>query len=186
MIYLGISTVVTEGAIAARERSEFEVFAEATAKKYGFQRQYLIRILQEIQSRFGYLPKESLITVANVMGIPLTEVLTVATFYHQFRLERPGKYLILVCMGTACHLRGNTQNYKFLRTYLGIRTGESTTPDGLFTVEKARCFGCCSLAPVIMVMSRDGKHKKLYGGVDPVTLRRIINQYRAMERSKSK
>jgi len=182
---LGVSTAVVSRAVITSEVTDYESFAEEVCRKYGLKRQYLIRVLQEIQARYGYLPKEALKKVSEVMKIPLTEVITVATFYHQFRLERPGKYLILVCMGTACHLRGNTQNYKFLRTYLGIRSGESTTSDGLFTVEKARCFGCCSLAPVIMVMSRDGKHKKLYGGVNPVTLRKIINYYRAMERKAS-
>ncbi len=149
------------------------------AAKYGKERRYLIRMLQEIQSTYGYLPQEALRVIANELGIPLTEVLTVATFYHQFRLEEPGEFIIMLCTGTACHLKGNAANYEFLRTYLGIKPGKSTTDDGAFSVEKARCFGCCSLAPVVTVVSRDGSYRKLYGGVTPAKLRRIVAEHRA-------
>lgn len=153
--------------------------AHDVAAKYGRERRHLIRMLQEIQSTYGYLPQEALRVIANELRIPLTEVLTVATFYHQFRLEKPGEFIIMLCMGTACHLRGNAANYEFLRTYLGIKPGRSTTSDGVFSVEKARCFGCCSLAPVVMIVSRDGSYRKLYGGVTPAKLRRIIAEHRA-------
>ncbi len=149
---------------------------------YRGERRYIMRILQEIQSHYGYLPRRALELVAELMNIPLTDVLSVATFYHQFRLEPPGLFILLVCMGTACHLRGNLTNYEFLRHYLDLKPGRSTTDDGLFSVEKARCFGCCSLAPVVMVLSRDGKYKKLYGYVDPPKLRRIIAEHRAFAR----
>jgi len=157
-----------------------EKFVEDVASRYRFQRRYLMRMLQEIQSRFGYLPRWALKKLSKLTGVPLAEVLNVATFYHQFKLEKPGYFRILVCMGTACHLRGNALNYEFLRRLLNIEEGKQTSPDGLFTVEKVRCFGCCSLAPVIMVVSRDDKYRRLYGYVDQQMLRRIIAEHRSM------
>jgi len=150
------------------------------ASRYGRERRYLIRMLQDIQSTYGYLPQEALEAIARELGTHLSKVLTVATFYHQFRLEKPGEFIILVCMGTACHLRGNAENYRFLRTYLGLRPGRSTTEDGVFSVEKARCFGCCGMAPVVMIVSRDGSYRRLYGGVTPAKLRRILADHRRM------
>ncbi len=152
--------------------------AAEIAGRYGRERRYLIRILQDIQSIFGYLPRKALESIAREVNVTLSEVLTVATFYHQFRLEPPGKYVILVCMGTACHLRGNNSNYNFLKEYLGVKPGSSLSRDGLFSVEKARCFGCCGLAPVVMVVSSDGSHRRLYGRVNPSKLKALIERYR--------
>ncbi|HDI02189.1 MAG TPA: NAD(P)H-dependent oxidoreductase subunit E, partial [Ignisphaera sp.] len=87
--------------------------------------------------------------------------------------------------GTACHLKGNMINYEFLRHYLNLKPGKRTTDDGIFSVEKARCFGCCSLAPVVMVLSRDGKYRKLYGYVDTAKLRKIVAEHRALARKLS-
>ena len=161
-------------------REGMEDFVRQIVSKYRSQRRYLMRMLQEIQSKYGYLPRPALELLSKLTGIPLPDVLSVATFYHQFKLEPPGVFIILVCMGTACHLRGNDANYEFLRHFLDIKPGRRTSDDGLFTVEKARCFGCCSLAPVIMIMSRDGRYKKLYGHVNPQTLRRIVAEHRVL------
>jgi len=157
-----------------------EKLVEDVAFKYRFQRRYLMRMLQEVQSRFGYLPRWALEKLSELTGVPLAEVLNVATFYHQFKLEKPGYFRILVCMGTACHLRGNDLNYEFLRRLLNIEEGKQTSNDGLFTVEKVRCFGCCSLAPVVMVVSRDDRYRRLYGYVNQQMLRRIIAEHRSM------
>ena len=141
--------------------------------KYGRERKRLIAILQQIQREVGYLPREAIESVSKDLGLPTSEVYSVATFYHQFSLEKPGKHKIWVCMGTACHLRGNDENYRFLREILGLGSGEKTTKDGLFTLEKARCFGCCSLAPVIKI------DDELYGGVDTRKLRHLIAKYKS-------
>jgi len=148
-------------------------------------RQYLMRILQEIQSVYGYLPREALEKLSNIMRIPLSDIINVATFYHQYKLESPGYYIFLVCMGTACHLKGNQDNYKVLRDALGIKGG-TTSPDGLVSVERARCFGCCSLAPVIMVVSRDGSERYLHGYVNVQEARKLALKYRGLTSSKRK
>ncbi|MHA1506299.1 MAG: NADH-quinone oxidoreductase subunit NuoE family protein [Candidatus Asgardarchaeia archaeon] len=144
--------------------------------RYGKDRKKLIAILQYIQKKIGYLPREAIEGVSNDLGLPISEVYSVATFYHQFVLEKPGKHKIWVCMGTACHLKGNDENYRFLKEMLGLGPDEKTTKDGLFTLEKARCFGCCSLAPVIKI------DDDLYGEVDTRKLRLLIAKYKSGRR----
>jgi len=162
------------------DREGVRHFIAQVISKYGRQRRYLMQMLQEVQSRYGYLPRSALKFLSELTDIPLSDVLNVATFYHQFKLEAPGLFIIMVCMGTACHLRGNNTNYEFLRNFLSIKHGQQTSDDGVFTIEKARCFGCCSLAPVIMIRSRDGKYRKLYGYVNPQSLRRVISEHRVL------
>ncbi len=154
--------------------------------RYRGERRYLMRMLQEIQGIYGYLPREALEELSRLTGIPLVDVLTVATFYHQFKLEKPGYYIILVCMGTACHLKGNLDNYEAMRSFLGLGKYEKTAKDGTVSIEKARCFGACSLAPVIMVVSRDGKERYLHGHVTLQEARRIVAKYRALALKKMK
>jgi len=132
----------------------------------------IIRELQNVQEAYGYLPRRELEAISKAYRIPLSKLYGIATFYHQFRLEPSGKVVIQLCMGTACHLRGNAENYRFLRNLLKIPPGNSTSEDGLFTVEKARCFGCCSLAPVVKIGD------KLIGNANPKKLLRIIAQLR--------
>lgn len=154
--------------------------------RYRGERRYLMRMLQEIQSRYGYLPRRALEELAKLTSIPLSEVLNVATFYHQFKLEPPGYYIILVCMGTACHLKGNLDNYEAMKRFLGLGKYENTAKDGTVSVEKARCFGACSLAPVVMVISRDGKERYLHGHVTIRDARRIVAKYRSLALKKIK
>ena len=132
----------------------------------------LIESLQRIQEKQGFLPRDSLIKLSRDTRSPLSRIFGVATFYHQFRLEPPGKVTIAVCMGTACHLRGNAENYEFLRRFLGIGPGRSTSDDGLFSLEKARCFGCCSLAPVVKIGDM------LVGKATPRELQKAISRVR--------
>jgi len=160
------------------------VIVKRIVENIGYDRRHLIRILQEIQREYGYLPRETLEEVSRILHIPLSDVLTVATFYHQFTLESPGLFTIWVCMGTACHLKGNAENYDYLRTILGLKEGEKTTKDKLFTVEKARCFGCCSLAPVIVVTGPG--IRDLYGYVTPRDINKIIAKYRSLGLKKLK
>ena len=110
----------------------------------------LITILQKAQEIYGYLPKDVIYYIAEKTGNTPAEVLGVATFYSQFRLEPLGKYLVMVCQGTACHVNGSEKVAAAVSEYLGIESGK-TTADGLFTLEKVACLGCCSLAPVIMI-----------------------------------
>ena len=173
------STVVPHIVHEASLENIARVVSEIVARYHG-EKRYLMRMLQEIQRVYGYLPREALEELSRLTGIPLIDVLTVATFYHQFKLERPGYYIILVCMGTACHLKGNLDNYEAMRSFLGLVKYEKTTKDGSLTIEKARCFGACSLAPVVMVVSRDGRERYLHGHVTLQEAKRIVAKYRAL------
>lgn len=110
----------------------------------------LITILQKAQEIYGYLPRDVMYYVAEQLGTTPAEVMGVATFYAQFRLTPVGKYLVMSCQGTACHVNGSERVSAAVSKYLGIENGQ-TTADGLFTLEHVACLGCCSLAPVIMI-----------------------------------
>lgn len=110
----------------------------------------LIAVLHKVQEEFGYLSRESMDAVSVLMQIPTAKISGVATFYHFFNLKKKGKYVISVCMGTACHVKGADKLIEKLQDELGIKLGE-TTNDGLFTIEEARCLGTCALAPVMKV-----------------------------------
>ncbi|MEM0066541.1 MAG: NAD(P)H-dependent oxidoreductase subunit E [Sulfolobales archaeon] len=154
-------------------------FVESVVSRIGTDRSKLINILQEVQRTFRYLPRESLEEVSRRLGVSLAEVLNVATFYHQFRLEPVGKYVAYVCFGTACYLRGSSEVYEAMRRAVGLNDGKTTTEDGSLTIEKARCFGCCSLAPVVMVVSSDGSERYVHGKLTPIESRRLILSYKS-------
>lgn len=110
----------------------------------------LMQILQDTQTKYGYLPIELQSTIADELGIPLTEVFGAATFYSQFTLKPKGKYKIGVCLGTACYVRGSQGVMDKVTNILGIGVGD-TTEDGKFSVDATRCVGACGLAPVMMI-----------------------------------
>jgi NADH-quinone oxidoreductase subunit E len=113
----------------------------------------LIALLQDVQAAFGYLPEEALLHIAAQTGIPAATLSGVATFYAQFRLTPPGRYQILVCTGTACHVNGSNAVAEAVESYLETPEGR-TTEDGLFSWEKVACLGCCSLSPAMMINGR--------------------------------
>lgn len=119
-------------------------------KKYKGEKGSLITVLQKTQDIYGFLPAEALRYIAASLEVKPAKLWGVATFYTQFRLTPVGKYLILLCQGTACHVNGSKQIETALCQELNIKVGE-TTEDGLFTLENAACLGCCSLAPVMMI-----------------------------------
>ncbi len=110
----------------------------------------LMQILQETQLKYGYLPLELQGTIADELGIPLTEVYGVATFYSQFTLKPKGKYKIGICLGTACYVRGSQAIIDKVNSVLGTQVGD-TTEDGKWSVDATRCVGACGLAPVMMI-----------------------------------
>ncbi len=128
--------------------------------QYGNSSSNLITILQKAQGIYGYLPKDVMYCIAEKVGLTPADVVGVATFYSQFRLTPIGKYLIMACQGTACHVNGSERITAAISEYLGIGNGE-TTADGLFTLENVACLGCCSLAPVIMI------NGEAYGNLTP-------------------
>ena len=110
----------------------------------------LIPILQAVQSNFGYLSEESIMEVSKFTGVPESEIYGVATFYTQFRLKPIGKKHIMVCSGTACHVKGAPQIIEGIERHLGIKEGEVTF-DMEYSLESVGCLGCCALAPCAMV-----------------------------------
>jgi NADH:ubiquinone oxidoreductase subunit E len=145
----------------------------------------LIQVLQAVQERYGYLPKESLRLIAVNLGVSFSEVYGVATFYHQFRLQPPGIYVIQVCMGTGCHAKGNADNFEHLKLLLDLKNGQYLTRDRVFSLEAARCFGCCSLAPVLVVTDSTGNYRRVYGHVDQKVLKKIVAKYREKAKQES-
>ena len=120
------------------------------AEKYTQDRDNLIAILNEVQVKYGYIPKESQLTIAEYLDIPLAEVYGVITFYSRFTLIPKGKYNISICMGTACFVKGAKDLVERAKEKLGIDEGQ-TTEDGKFSLETMRCVGACGLAPVFTV-----------------------------------
>ena len=142
----------------------------AIIDKYNADEGQLISILQDIQSEFYYLPKETLIQVSDTMGIPLSRVYSVATFFKAFSLKPRGKHLLNVCLGTACHVRGALKVLEQIERSLGISRGE-TTSDFKFTLETVNCMGCCALGPVVRI---DGKY---FGQMRPAKVDSILDKY---------
>jgi len=118
--------------------------------KYKGDKSALVAILQDVQDEYRYLPKEALITIHEQMDIPMSRVYEVATFYDAFSLTPRGQFIIEVCTGTTCHVQGGINLLDTFERSLHINCGE-TTEDGLFSVERVGCLGCCSIAPIVRV-----------------------------------
>lgn len=110
----------------------------------------LIPILQKVQEEFGYIPEDKMLDIARFVRVPESKVFGTATFYAQFRFTPIGRNQVMVCRGTACHVKGAPLIQEAIERKLGIREGE-TTGDGEYSLESVACIGCCSLAPCIMV-----------------------------------
>jgi len=126
----------------------------AFIRKHRSEKKALIAILQDIQAEYNYLPREALQQVARSVGVPLIDVIGVATFYRAFSLKPRGKHVVTVCLGTACHVRGGPKILEEFERRLGIASGE-TTGDEKFTLETVACLGCCAIGPVVVV---DGEY----------------------------
>ncbi len=138
-------------------------------EQYANVRGSLITILQQAQEIYGYLPTEVIYKVAEATGNTPAKVMGVATFYTQFRFKPIGKYLILLCKGTACHVNGSETIAQTIKELLGIDDGE-TTDDGLFSLSFVACLGCCSLSPVMMI------NDETYGSLTPEKVKKIITE----------
>ena len=145
-------------------------------KKYAEAPGSLITILQKTQDAYGYLPGDALRHISNQTGIALSKIYGVATFYTQFRLKPIGKNLLLLCMGTACHVNGAANIREAVSEKLGITDG-GTTDDGLFTLNIVACLGCCSLAPVMMVRTQGGED--VYGNLTKASVVKILDEIAA-------
>ena len=127
---------------------------ESILDKYEGHEGFLVSILQDVQAEYNYLPKDALLEVSRGLGIPLTRVYSVATFFKAFSLKPRGRHIVHVCLGTACHVRGGVRILETVERELGIKTGE-TTSDFKFTVESVNCLGACALGPIVVV---DGEY----------------------------
>ena len=131
----------------------------------------LMPIMQKAQELFGYLSLETQSLIAEALNIPVSEVYGVATFYAQFSLEPKGDNIISVCTGTACYVKGAQAILDKLEAVLGITDGQ-TSKDGLFTIQNARCIGCCGLAPAMTI------NEHVYGKVTAAQIPEILESYR--------
>jgi NADH-quinone oxidoreductase subunit E len=139
----------------------------------------LIAILLDIQAAYNYLPPESLRLVASGLGIPLIDAIGVATFFRAFSLTPRGKHTCLVCLGTACHVRGGPKILDEFERRLGISAGE-TTKDGQFTLETLACLGCCAIGPVVVI------DKEYHGHATVRKVETILSKYRKPRRSRAR
>ena len=144
-------------------------------ERYQYDSSRLITILQLVQAEYRYLPKEVLPYIATALNMPIAEVYGVATFYAHFSLEAKGKYVIKVCNGTACHVKGSMPIVEALYKKLNVSKEQTTTPDMMFTVETVSCLGACGLAPVMVV------NDKIFGEVTPEKINEIIDDYLVKE-----
>ena len=135
----------------------------------------LIEALQDVQEIYGYVSQEAMETLSVELGVPVIEVFRVATFYKAFRLRPAGKYVLTLCMGTACHVRNSHLLLDQAVSQLGIRPGE-VTPDGLFSIELVNCLGACATGPIV-------KENEIYHDhMTPGKLRRLIEDIRRLEK----
>lgn len=141
----------------------------ATMRRYGYTPQALIETLHSVQEAFGFLDDESLTFVANRLQVPLSKAYGVATFYHFFSLKPPAKHNCVVCLGTACYIKGSDQMVEALGAAYGIEEGD-ITEDGEFALLSAHCVGACGLAPVAVV---DGE---IVSGLTPENVVEMVQE----------
>jgi NADH-quinone oxidoreductase subunit E len=136
-------------------------------KPYKGNGEMVISVLQEVQACLGYLPEEVFSQISEALGVSESQIFGIATFYAQFRFNPPGEHNIKVCLGTACHVRGGARIMEEVQKKLGIKPGE-TTEDRKFDLERVACFGCCALAPVVVV------DDKVYGQMTATKVKRLL------------
>ena len=150
---------------------ELEAFIEEWKDKPG----NLVMVLHKVQEVFRYIPRDVAFTVSKRLNVPLAKIYGVMTFYHYFKLEKPGKYMVSVCMGTACYLKGGDKLLAELSKMLNVAVN-ATTEDGQFSLQAVRCVGCCGLAPLITVGGVEGVNT--YGILPVARLPEVLEKYR--------
>jgi len=130
----------------------------------------LIMILHRVQEEFSYIPRAAAKKISEMLNVSMSKIYGVITFYHYFKLEKPGKHNIQVCMGTACYLKGGEDLVEELESILGIGVNQ-VTDDGKFSIEAVRCVGCCGLAPVVVIGG------KVFGKLTKKKLPEVLANY---------
>ncbi len=156
--------------VSAEEKAKYEELGRFIQEK-GNDPHQLIAVLHKAQGLFGYLPEDVQRFVARNLNIPVSKVYGVVSFYSFFTMKKEGKYVIRVCLGTACFVRSSEKILNEFIATLGIQPGE-TTANGLYTLETVRCIGACGLAPVIQV------NGKTYGNSTVDTVKQILEEYK--------
>jgi NADH:ubiquinone oxidoreductase subunit E len=144
-------------------------------QRYHGDRESLLMILQDICDLNNYLPSQVVPLLADRLGVKESLIYSVATFFKSISLEPQGKYIINVCTGTACHVRGADKVMEAIQDKLHIKEGQ-TTNDLLFTLQAVRCLGCCASGPVIMV------NKEIHGGIDRSRAEELLERYQGEKR----
>ena len=155
-------------------RSEVETDVRAICASVKDEPSPLMIVLSAIQKKYGYIPLEVQEVVSQEMGIPVAEIYGVVTFYGFFSPNPKGKYVIGICLGTACYVQQSQLVLDKFSSLLGIKPGE-TTEDGLFTIDAVRCLGACALSPAISI------NGNVYPKVKPSDVAKIIDDYRKKE-----
>jgi len=143
---------------------------EKILSKYGHAPSAIIAMLQDLQAEAHYLPAEELAWLAERLGMPLSRIYRIATFYNAFSLKPRGRFPISVCLGTACHVRGAQRVLEKVRMELGVE-GREVTDGGLFSVETVNCLGACALGPIVTVA------EDYHGQMTPAKVGRVLKQY---------
>ena len=162
------STEASESTAKEPLTPELEAFIQQWKTRPG----NLIMVLHRVQEHYGYVPRSVAFQVADRLAIPLAQVYGVLTFYHFFKLKKPGKFQFSVCLGTACYLKGGDDLIRELENMLGVGLN-TVTPDGNFSVEAVRCLGCCGLAPVLSV------NGTMHGNLKKEDVAGILAEYKA-------
>lgn len=144
---------------------------DTIVERYQGDKTAILAVLQDIQAVYNYLPREAMVRVAEKLGVSMTQVSSLATFFHAFSLKPRGKNIVTVCMGTACHVRGAPRVLEEIERQLGVKNQE-TTADGQFTVETVNCVGACALGPLVMV---NGNY---HGNIATSEVTEVLDQYR--------
>ena len=139
-------------------------------EKFPKEKDQLIMILNEVQEKYGYIPKQAQMVISEELSIPMAEIYGVITFYSRFTLEPKGKYNISICLGTACFVKGSQSILDRAKERLKIEPGQ-VTPDGKFSLDDVRCVGACGLAPVFMV------NDEVYGNATVKKFDEILEKY---------
>jgi NADH-quinone oxidoreductase subunit E len=156
---MGCMEKTVYGEAGIRETQQIQGLFAKIRKRFEGREDELIPILQSVQRELGFLPEQALLEIARLTRLPTARVFGTATFYAQFRLQPVGKYIIRVCRGTACHVKGSDRILEDIQDHLHVAPGR-TTVDGLFTLETVACFGSCALAPIVVV------NDSVYGNTD--------------------
>ena len=150
---------------------------EGILKRYDYQESSLVAMLQDIQAEMNYLPKEVLEYTAEKLGVPVTRIFRVATFYGAFSLTPKGRHQIQVCLGTACHVRGAGRIVDTLERQLRIKPGE-TTPDLEFSLDTVMCLGACAAGPIVVV------DREYFSEMSPLKMEKLLKRYQKTEKGK--